>query len=262
MAKKRDWRRYEAPSEVRDEHGRPVGSGTTTSTTGGAASSRRTGPGKGPKARTSRKPGTSRKPSGSSRSKSTGTSGNGAGKSGAAGKVLSGKAVFWGVIAPITIVIALIAIASNGDDEPYRTDLDTEMLDAALLTRGLETAARRVGEDVISVRLSEYALRIEYFDPNEDEISTVEFNDYSEGYRLEVSESYYEDYMPRPFKLSVVEAETMIEAVEGAVEKAEDPYSFDLRIEADRTSGEVTMTTDVSADEAVEQTKVLVPGTS
>lgn len=108
------------------------------------------------------------------------------------------------------------------------------------------------GDRASLVRFDEYELSVEYFDPTENQIRTVETNSYTDGYNVRVQENHYDDYRPKPFDLGLVEPAAVVTAVEDALTRVDDPYSFSLRIEPDRETGQVRMVTSVPGDEAID----------
>lgn len=235
MANKRRWSRYQPPAEKRDEHGQPVR----------AASRPRPKPTPKPTPKPARvmppKPRPAPKTKAKSSSKAQPTS--------ALGGWIGGLTVL-AVIAAITVGIT-VAVKAGNADEPSNPDLDTSLLTEDFIGSSLAEALEVEGKDAVSVRLDEYGMRVEYFDPNARQSRYFETNDYVDGYTLRVEDSFYDDYQPRPFDLSTIDAATMIAAVEDALTTTDDIYTYSLRIEADRETGDVSMVVSVSGDDAV-----------
>ncbi|KRA31247.1 hypothetical protein ASD81_17455 [Nocardioides sp. Root614] len=156
-------------------------------------------------------------------------------------------------VVSLAVVVGIIVAANSGDDDPSG-EIDTSLLTEEFIGEGLAEALEVEGKDAVSVRLSEYDLTVEYFDPNKRESRYFETNDYVDGYEVRVEKSHYDDYQPRPFDLSTIDAATMIAAVKDALTKTDDIYTYSLRIDADRETGVVSMVVSVSGDESVEVT--------
>lgn len=234
MASKRGWRRYRPPSERRDERGRPVGRSSPRAA-GAAKPDRSPGPpdpGRPSKADRRR---AARSAAAAKRSKGS----------------LAGLLVGLGVVA----VVVGIVVAAQSDDGDDTSQIDTELLNVEFVTRSLDRAVEEEGEKAVSLRLTEYGLTVEYFDPNARESRYFETNSYTEGYELRVEETRYEDYQPRPFDVSVLSPARIVAAVEDALGGVDDPYSFSLRVSADQESGAVSMVTSVSGDDSVDVTQ-------
>lgn len=226
MANRRRWSRYKPPVEKRDETGQPVATPTA-------------------------------KPKQKARSRSTSTSTSKVmppkAKAGT-GVKLSSWVGFLIVVVSLAVVVGIIVAANSSDDDGISGDVDTSLLNEEFVGDGLALALEVEGKDAVSVRLSEYNLTVEYFDPNNRETRYFETNDYVDGYELRVEKSHYDDYQPRPFDLSTIDAATMIAAVEDALTKTDDVYTYDLRIAADRETGEVSMVVSVGGDESIDIT--------
>lgn len=223
MANKSRWSRYRPPAEKRDETGQPVGA-----------------PKPKPKPRSKPRPRATPKvmpPKAKARS----------------GVQLSSWVGLLVVVAALAIVVAIIVAANSGDDDP-NAEIDSSLLTEEFIGESLAEALAVEGKDAVSVRLSEYDLTVEYFDPNKRESRYFETNDYIDGYRVRVEKSHYDDYQPRPFDLSTIDAATMIAAVKDALTETNDVYSYSLRIAADRETGVVSVVVSVSGDESVEVT--------
>lgn len=158
------------------------------------------------------------------------------------------------IIIPIVVVIVVSVKASNGDGDSSNPDIDTSLLNEAFIGSSLSRALEVEGPDAVSLRLSEYGMTVEYFDPNKRESRYFETNDYVDGYEVRVEKTHYDDYQPRPFDLSTIDAATLVEAVEDALTRTDDIYTYSLWIDADRETGEVSMVVSVSGDESVEIT--------
>lgn len=228
MASKRSWKRYRPPSERRDESGRPVERATT------ATARTRTAP-------------TKPTPPRPTRPRPSGTRPAPKGKRSARVGVLAGIAV--------VAVIAGIVAAARSDDGDGTSQIDTELLDVEFVAESIDRAIAEEGDQAVSLRLTEYGLTVEYFDPNARESRYFETNSYTRGYELRVEETHYEDYQPRPFDVSVLSPARMVAAVEEALDEVDDPYTFTLRVSADQESGEVSMVTSVSGDDSVDITQ-------
>lgn len=236
MANKRRWSRYQPPAEKRDEHGQPVRAAARPRPKATPKPARVMPPKPTPKTKSSSKSKSSSKP-----------------KPGPAlGGWIGGLTVL-AVIVAITVGIT-VAVKAGNADEPSNPDLDTTLLTEDFIGSSLAEALEVEGKDAVSVRLDEYGMRIEYFDPNARQSRYFETNDYVDGYTLRVEESFYDDYQPRPFDLSTIDAATMIAAVEDALTKTDDIYTYSLRIEADRETGDVSMVVSVSGDDTVDTT--------
>lgn len=219
MAKKSRWSRYRPPTEKRDEAGQPVV------------------PDRGPRPRAQAKP-----------------------------KVMPPKAKaktpvklsawvgFLLVVVSLAVVVGIIIAANSGDDDEISGDIDTSLLTEEFVGESLAQALEVEGKDAVSLRLTEYGMTVEYFDPNRRESRYFETNDYVDGYEVRVEKTHYDGYQPRPFDLSTIDATTMIEAVEDALTKTDDIYTYSLRIDADIDTGEVAMVVSVSGDDSVEVT--------
>lgn len=237
MAKKRRWSRYQPPVDKRDEDGArlsaPRQPAKAASRTGSSSSSR---------SASSSKPKSKPTPKQSSTSET---------------KLSSWirTLIALAIITPIVVIIIVAVKAGDGGDGSNRNpDLDTGLLNREFIEKSLAQALEVEGKDAVALRLDEYGMSIEYFDPNERQRRVFETNDYIDGYTLQVEDSYYDDYMPRPFDLTVVDADTMIAAVNDALTRTDDIYTFRLLIEADRETGEVATVVTVSGDESVEVT--------
>ncbi|WP_156392078.1 MULTISPECIES: hypothetical protein [unclassified Nocardioides] len=223
MAKNSRWSRYRPPAEKRDETGQPIGASTP-------------------------------KPKPRSRPKKAATSKVMPPKPKAkSGVQLSGWVGLLIGVVSLAVVVGIIVAANSGDDDPSG-EIDTSLLTEEFIGEGLAEALEVEGKDAVSVRLSEYDLTVEYFDPNKRESRYFETNDYVDGYEVRVEKSHYDDYQPRPFDLSTIDAATMIAAVKDALTKTDDIYTYSLRIDADRETGVVSMVVSVSGDESVEVT--------
>ena len=223
MASKRSWKRYRPPSERRDESGRAVEQATS------ATARTKTAPPRDTRPRPSR--------------------------AGSAPK--AHRSAWVGVLVGLGVVAVVVGIvvAAQSDDGDDTSQIDTELLNVEFVTRSLDRAIEEEGEKAVSLRLTEYGLTVEYFDPNARESRYFETNSYTEGYELRVEETRYEDYQPRPFDVSVLSPARIVAAVEDALGGVDDPYSFSLRVSADQESGEVSMVTSVSGDDSVEVTQ-------
>lgn len=230
MANKRRWSRYQPPAEKRDEHGQPV-----------RAKSR-------PRPKATPKPARVMPPKPAPKSKATSKVQP---KSTLGGWI--GGLIALAVLAAITVGIT-VAVKAGNADEPSNPDLDTTLLTEDFIGASLAEALEVEGKDAVSVRLDEYGMRVEYFDPNARQSRYFETNDYVDGYVLRVEDSFYDDYQPRPFDLSTIDAATMIAAVEEALTTTDDIYTYSLRIEADRETGDVSMVVSVSGDDTVDTT--------
>lgn len=229
MAKDQRWTRYRPPSEKRGEDGRS----------------------------------TSKKPLPPKATSST----SGAGNKSSAGKTAADKkagrsttsTVPWlvallvvGVIVVITVVVAKVG---GGDDElGDNPEIERKTLTVQFLADALALAEEKNDTDPVSLRLSDYNLAIEYFDPTAQEISRFQFDTYSKGYRVTVDENPYSDYRPPRFPLSMVSPQALIDAADAALAKSSNASYFDVTVEADPETGEVAIVASVSGDERVEVT--------
>ncbi len=247
MASNRRWRPYKPPVEQRNESGQPTRSGGSGGSGAGTAAGRKPSGTRRP----ARKPATTRPSRSSDRASSK--------KDPTPPKKGLGTRA-WIYIALVVIgplvIAGIIAAARSGDDggAAGNPDIDTKLLNEGFITRSLANAAAEEGDQPVSVRVSEYGVSVEYFDPNTKRIRTVETNGYSDGYDIRVRPGY-DDYAPQRFALDLADPDAMIAAVEDALEEARDGYSFDLRIDVQPgTTGAavVTMTASVSAPDRVE----------
>ncbi len=222
MASKRRWSRYKPPAEKRDETGQPV-------------AVRNAKPKPKPRSRSTSKV---MPPKPKAR----------------AGVKLSSWVGFLIVVVSLAVVVGIIVAANSGDDEGISGDVDTSLLTEDFIDEGLAQALKVEGKDAVSVRLSEYDLTVEYFDPNNRETRYFETNDYVEGYELRVEKSHYDSYQPVPFDLSTIDAATMIAAVKDALTKTDDVYTYDLRIDVDRDTGDVQWVVSVGGDDSIQVT--------
>ncbi|WP_377324495.1 hypothetical protein ACFJIY_06555 [Pimelobacter simplex] len=168
-----------------------------------------------------------------------------------------------GVVVAVVGVIALVAVlARGGDDGPARNEVDTEVLDGDFVTTALAHAVEAApGQQPVSVRLDEYGLSVEYFDPNTEVVRTIETAHYDpDGYRVRNRENEYDDYAPGRFPLDLAAPGAMIDQVRAALDRAEGAWAWRLEIQVDPASRDVVMTTDVSASDAVEVSDVLRTG--
>lgn len=226
MAKKSRWSRYQPPSEKRDETGQPV-------------------------ADVRPRP----KPKQSSRPKVRSSKVLPPKAKAKTGVKLSGWVGLLIVVAPLAVVVGIVLAANSGDDDDISGDVDTSLLSEEFIGESLTKALEVEGKDAVSLRLSEYGMTVEYFDPNNRETRYFETNDYVDGYEVRVEKSHYDDYQPRPFDLSTIDAATMIAAVKDGLTKTDDIYTYGLRVAADRETGKVDMVVSVSGDESIEITR-------
>lgn len=243
MAKKRRWSRYQPPADRRDENGgrvsppRQAADAASRSTSSRSSGSSRSTSEAKPKPQS--KPG-AKAPQSTSASES---------------KLSSWirALIALAVIVPIVVIIIVAVKAGGGDSNP-NPDLDTDLLNREFIANSLALALEVEGKDAVALRLDQYGMSVEYFDPNARQRRLFETNDYVEGYTLRVEESYYDEYMPRPFDLAIIDADTMIAAVNDALTRTHDIYTYRLLIEADRETGEVSMVVDVDGEDSVEVT--------
>lgn len=224
MAKKRSWSRYQPPAEKRTEDGQRV--------------QPKQKPAAKPRPQQSRRP-----------AKPTPTPAK------QTGSAVGGLIALVVVVAVIVIIAVVVAVNSDSDDD-NNPDLDLSLLTVDFIGDTLAKATAEEGSDAVSVRLDEYGMTVEYFDPNKRQSRYFETRGYREdGYTLRVEKSYYDDYQPRPFDLSVLEPEDLVAAVEEALERTDDIYTYSLRVEADRQSGDVSIVTNVSGDDSISVTR-------
>lgn len=221
MANKR-WSRYRTPSEVRTEDGRPRRKGPEPAKTKAKA---KVIP---PAASPSRS-----RPEVRSGRKSIG--------------VIS--AVALGIVA-VPVSIGLL-IGANEDEASGTSEIDRGLLEEAFIADGFEDAVKAEGTRAVSVRLDEYAMRVEYFDPNENESRTVENNDYTEGYQVQVEQNHYPDYRPIPFDLAEIDPAVLIAVADETIAQTDDAYTFSLTVAVDRESGEIQIEGYASGDERI-----------
>lgn len=239
MSRKR-WSRYEPPSEPRGEDGAATGTtGTTTRSSGRGATKTKPQPTSGPRSaakqpakQPARKP--ARQPARQPAKQSH-------------------RVAWWsgGILlaAVVGLPVAVGVIAAATDDEAGSEPVDLTLLDEGLVADGLAGAAAEVGEQAVTVRLSEYALQVEFYDPNADQVRTYEVDKYTDGYRVQVEDNHYDDYRPRPFDLATVDAGVLVDVTEQAIARAEDPYAYSVDVRADRDTGEVEIAVWVSTED-------------
>src|SRR5690606_13774946 len=98
----------------------------------------------------------------------------------------------------------------------------------------------------------------EYFDPNRRQTRRLESyrTDGPGEYAVRVSESYYDQYEPRPFDLTTITPTMLIDTVEDAPRRTSSATYRTLTVEADRDTGQVTTVTRISADDNFTETAV------
>ena len=239
MSKKRRWSRYRPPTEVRTEDGRPQrarvippppsddlsAKGRPTKQRAGRSGS--SGSSRDAREKAARKPG------------------------GKPAKRRTGAWIAGGiVVGAIGLPLGIAAIADRDKDEA--AGITDDLVNTEFIGESLAHAIEEEGERATLVRFDEYGLQVEYFDPNDNRLRTVQTDSYTDGYTVRVEENHYDDFRPRPFDLRLVEPSAVVKAVEEALTEVDDPYTFSLRIEADRDSGEVTLVTYVSGDDTAD----------
>ncbi len=155
------------------------------------------------------------------------------------------------------VAVAIGVAANNGGTE--EDAVDTTLLDEAFLRGAFDRATEEVGDQVIGVQLNYYSLSIETFDPTADRLTTYQETDSLDGYELRVENNHYDDYRPRPFDLSDIEPAALVAAAEEALEHTEAPERFDVRVEADNESGEVTVVATASGEDFEDVEVVATP---
>lgn len=162
-------------------------------------------------------------------------------------------------VAVVGVIALVVALVRSGDDGPDRGSVQTEVLAEDFVSAALAHATEAApGQQPITVRLDEYGLSVEFYDPNTEKVRTVETAHYDpDGYRVRTRDNEYDDYHPGRFPLDLAQPSAMIAQVRAALDRADGPWSWRLEIEVDDASRDVVMTTDVSADEDVEQRAVL-----
>lgn len=218
MARKRRWSRYRPPAERRTESGQPV-------------DQPRPRPEAGPRTKPVTQPVTQpiSKPTSRPRSKAKS-------KPRATGTPSRGKPfVVLGVV--VAVVVAIVLAVRAGNDDDYRSGgVERKLLDETFVRDGLTTAAAELpGQQPVAVRLNEYSLTVEFYDPNADVTRYVERNSYSDDLTIRVSKNRYTEYKPVPFALSEVDPARMVAAAEQALDRTEDPYTWEvvIRVEQD-----------------------------
>lgn len=227
MAEQPRWKRYRRPGDPRTEDGTPATPRTSTAKKRAPAAT---------------KPATTKgKPAPAPARKSRSWLGVGAG------------------VAVVAVIVLVAALARSGDDGPDHGTVETETLAEDFVTTGLAHAVEASpGQQPISVRLDEYGLSVEFYDPNTEKVRTVETVRYdADGYRVQTRDNEYDDYHPGRFPLDLAQPGAMIDQVRGALARADAPWSWRLEIEVDDESRDVAMTTSVSASDDIEETDVL-----
>ena len=156
------------------------------------------------------------------------------------------------IVAFVVIVIIAVVVAVNSDSDGGggdNPDIDRSLLTVDFIGSSLAKAQAVEGDQAIGVRIDEYGVTVEFFDPNERQIRRFETHGYDEGgYTLRVDESYYDDYQPRPFDLTALSPARLVADINAALDKADGATSFYVRIEADRETGKVAVITRISGD--------------
>ena len=223
MAGNKRWDRYRPPSEKRNESGRPISSAAK------------------PKPTTSK--------SAATKSAATKPAATKPAASSSGSRTVPVTAAL--IVGFVVIVIVAVVVAVNSDSEASgdNPDIDRSLLTVDFIGSSFARATEVEGEQAVSVRLDEYGVTVEYFDPNKRQIRSFETRGGDDGgYTLRVEESYYDDYQPRPFDLAVLDPADLIADVDAALEKVDDATTFYVRIEADRETGEVAVVTRVSGN--------------
>lgn len=209
MARPR-WSRYTPPRDLRTEDGARVAPPTAE---------RRTATERKPAERkpTERKP-TERKPTGPQQPGTRSST--------------STKVVWAGLGAAALLVGAVVAGVATRDDEDAGADVDTSLLDERVLTDALERAAVEVTSgSPTTVRVSNYYLEVEFFDPTAQEVRTYRQDPYNDGFSIEVRPNEYADYRPTPIDLAEVDPAVVVALTEDAMGRVDDVGSFTFRAE-------------------------------
>lgn len=246
MARSRRWKGYQPPQAPRTEEGRVVDDLPPAP----PASPDESRPGRTPKSTS--KPAAQRERRAGQQKQHQ--------KKAATPRRHAGRWWLAGIVAAIVVVVAIVA-NSDGDDDG-NDGVRREALTAAFVEKAFANARAEAGGgslEVVSVRLSEYDVSVEYYDPNRDESRIVETDTYGDGYDVRVEPNRYRDYRPRPFDLTVVDPTRFVASVTDALADADDPDYVTAEVRVDPDSGRIEQSVRVSADEDVDRTLDLGP---
>lgn len=208
MARKRRWSRYQPPTERRDESGGPADPPKPVPQPA-AKPKPRSQPRSQPKRQSTPATRASRAP-------------------------WAKPLVVLGIVVAVVVAI-VIAVQAGKDDGGGLGEVDTKLLDESFIRSGLAAARDAEGErQPVAVHLDEYSMTVEYYDPAKDQTRYVERNSYSDSYTVRVEKNFYSDYKPVPFDLTAADPARMIAAVRQALEKSEDPYTWEVRIRVEQ----------------------------